>query len=281
MSIRLTTPLLSALLFLGLLAEPSAANHGNDHGETGNNPTDTGVEVWARENAAPTHAAGPDDPCDDWALYSASDGYELPFPAGDGDAIFMNISPTGQVSVLYFRFCIDGWVYLWVPIGFDLEGLALEARSLLVPPLPEPQFAPPAATVRTIVGIDTWVWVPEAQWQPITATATAGATSITATATPILLNFDPGDDNPIITCEGPGVVWSEGAESECWHIYQWVSAHHDSGTWPATVEIEWDITWEASSGETGFLDPLFSEVEVPMTVEEIQIVVSSPSQPRG
>ena len=278
MSSALAAIAVVAMVFASSL--PAAADHLDGHHNNGTETewTDENVTVIAWESVSPTLSSSPGDPCDDWALYSASDGADLPYAADESTGLFVDRHDDGTFSVLYFRYCINEWQYTWVNNLITLEGLALLARDQLVPPLPEPAFAPPAATVRTIVGIDTWFWVPEANWQPITATATAGATSITATATPILLRFDPGDDSPIITCEGPGTAWEEGAESDCWHIYQWVSAHDPNGTWQATVEIEWDIVWEANSGQQGFLDPLFTELELPITVDEVQITVSSPSQ---
>jgi hypothetical protein len=76
----------------------------------------------------------------------------------------------------------------------------MAGRGLASPPLrprparsarPRSELNLPAPTVSTapsggkaIVNLESWLWIDPAQWTPITATATAGGITATATATP-------------------------------------------------------------------------------------------------
>ena len=73
---------------------------------------------------------------------------------------------------------------------------------------------------------------------------------------------------------GPGIIWTQGAETSCRYVYQYVSAHDPTGMWPGILDVDWDVTWEASSGESGFLEPLRTSIELALTVEEVQVTVT-------
>jgi len=183
----------------------------------------------------------------------------------------------GFVQTLHVRTCPDQvprTQYRWFDDVPGLRPLVLQARESLVLPLPSPEFSPPAASVRTLVGVDTWFWVPEADWAPVEATAEAGTVSVTATATPVLLRFEPGDGSAAVTCPGPGEPWTNDAETSCSYTYQWVSAHHPDGRWPAAVQVEWEVTWSASTGHSGVLEPFVMVTDVALVVAEAEAVLT-------
>ena len=188
-------------------------------------------------------------------------------------------SPEGFAQSLYRRVCADRaqtFELGWFDDSPALRDLVLQARTALVLPVPAAEFSPPGATVRTLVGIDTWFWVPATQWVPEEESVSAGAVTVTATANPLALRFDPGDGAPPVECIGPGAPWEQGGESQCSYTYQWVSTHHESGAWPASVELDWEVTWTSNVGQAGVLEPFTMVSAAPMTVAEAQAVLRLP-----
>nr|MDT0666960.1 hypothetical protein [Micromonospora sp. DSM 115978] len=43
-------------------------------------------------------------------------------------------------------------------------------------------------------------------------------------------------------------------------------------SWPAVLSIRWQVSWTASTGETGVLEETTTDTAVPVTVEEVQAV---------
>ena len=64
---------------------------------------------------------------------------------------------------------------------------------------------------------------------------------------------------PPLVCDGAGVAPVEGEydwqeEPPCGYKYQWRSSPErtgGAGTWPLTVTARWNVTWTATTGETG------------------------------
>ena len=124
----------------------------------------------------------------------------------------------------------------------------------------------------------TYFWVEE--WAPISQTAAVPGLSLTMTAQPARVIVDPGDGGRVV-CEGappalePGDLPSQ-FRGGCGYIYRNSSATAPNGeTFPVTVTIEWEITWTASNGESGTLDPL-STTSAPrdLPVAEVQAVIT-------
>ena len=203
---------------------------------------------------------------------------ELLVGLGQGEGRIQRVEG-GFVQSLYRRDCPDrdpSFELGWFDDAPALRDLVIQAQEALILPLPTPGFSPPAATVRTLVGIDTWFWMPEAEWEPVESTVTAGAVTVTATATPLMLRFTPGDGEPAVECSGPGRPWTQGGESACSYTYQWVSAHHASGTWLATVEVDWEVTWASNLGQSGVLEPFTMTTAIPLTVAQAEVVLRLP-----
>lgn len=174
---------------------------------------------------------------------------------------------------------------VWVPertaqqLGFD--GRAYLARIL---PAPDVGTAPPPGDGIVTVGM--WFWTTTA-WEPLRVTAQVpgpqGTVWSTTTATPVRLAVDPADasgSTPFV-CEGPGHRWAPGlgdeVASDCSYTYRHSSVLAPDGTaFPAVVSIEWEVSWTSSSGAGGTLDPITTTTRVPITVREIQAIVTSP-----
>ena len=141
-------------------------------------------------------------------------------------------------------------------------------------PRPVPFFAPPAQRVRTLVGIDTWFWVPAASWRPIVRIVAAGSVVVTLVATPVTLQFVPGDGSTLVSCPGPGVPWLvPGTRSLCSHRYQRASTATGLGRYRGIVQSLWTIRWTSSTGLAGTVGPVVVPTPVTLLVAEAQPVL--------
>ena len=148
--------------------------------------------------------------------------------------------------------------------------LALAARTSLDMPPPGPQTNP-ARHHDQLVGIDTWMWIDPADWQPLTASVALPGISATVTATPVRSEWDMGDGGDVVVCHGPGTPYDTrrpeaGQSTDCSHLYQ------VRGAYTATATIVYEVTWSASNGEGGTLEPARRSTQFPMSVAERQAV---------
>ena len=58
-------------------------------------------------------------------------------------------------------------------------------------------------------------------------------------------------------------------------MFEWVSAHSESGVWDVEVSLLWDVSWVDTDGGSGTADPITTQVVVPLTVVELQARVVS------
>ncbi|MDZ7674593.1 MAG: hypothetical protein U5K30_05945 [Acidimicrobiales bacterium] len=151
----------------------------------------------------------------------------------------------------------------------DPAELARRARDQLDIRYPEPRTSP-AFTIDQIVGIDTWLWIDPAAWEPISATASIPGLAVSATATPHHVTWDLGDGTTV-TCHGPGTPYDDSRppseqSTDCSHLYQ------DAGAHTASATITWTVEWSATDGTGGPLADANRTTEFPMTVVERQAV---------
>jgi hypothetical protein len=198
--------------------------------------------------------------------------------AGEVDAVTR--LRDGVWYILYFRTCGDDLLPIWVP---QLDGEALaelaidEVRRRL--PAPQPRLAPPAG--RLVTQLSTWIWTEPSTWQPVSATAWLPDISATVTARPLRLGFDPGDGHlggGAISCDGPGRAWrpadGDEATSACSYTYRHASSLGRGGAWTTTMAIDWAVTFTATDGSGGALASLRTSTTQPVTVREIQALVT-------
>ena len=141
--------------------------------------------------------------------------------------------------------------------------------------------APPAG--MNVVNVGTWFWVPKAVWKPVSATAHVvlpyGVFSVTVTATPSRLRFDPGDGSDAVWCRGPGRPWTtrlgDRARSDCMHTYRHSSDNRPRGRYAAHTAVEWTVKVTSNFGLSFPLPPLRTGLPTPVTVRELQAVLSS------
>lgn len=178
------------------------------------------------------------------------------------------------------------------------EELAEQAYRLIVMPDPSAHFGPDNEKIA--VKYWTYMWVDDPG--PVAATVTAGPVSVTATATMTSVTWSMGEpvspDNlssraAPVTCEGTGVapgpnvdITKEPAPGTCAYMFKVRSTPErtgGSGTWPVTATANWQITWAASTGESGTLDapPRVSVSYVSVGAWSTVIVANGATGPTG
>ncbi|WP_243408105.1 hypothetical protein [Frankia canadensis] len=188
------------------------------------------------------------------------------------------VEPDGSRSRLYARVCGDQivtWQWLRTArVGDAVASVASEVRRRL--PAPRGRFSPDL-TVGAVARLPLWFAVP-GQWSTVSVSAQVPGASVTVTATPTVLRFDPGDGSPSVSCAGPGPVFVPGMPEPsrppaCSYTYRSASTVAPDGqAWPATLAVDWTVTWAASNGDHGDLAGLTTKTQVPVVVREIEAV---------
>ncbi|HMJ76444.1 MAG TPA: hypothetical protein VK507_10755 [Iamia sp.] len=145
-----------------------------------------------------------------------------------------------------------------------LAQMALDSATIA---LPRPHTSPDG--VPQMTGLMTWFWIDPAAWAPISARAEVPGVWAEVTATPTRATWTPGDGGAAVTCDGPGRAHpgTAGATTDCGHTYV------DIGSYPLTVDVTYEVSWDSSTGAGGVLDPIVVSGEVPITVEQRQAVI--------
>lgn len=173
-----------------------------------------------------------------------------------------------------------------MPAGFpaaaaplvDAPRLAERAANQLDLPTPTLNTSP-ADPVKALVGLETWLWVPDGQWEALTASAEAGGAEVTVTAEPIQSRWDMGEDTT--TCAGPGREWRKGlgqdAKTPCGYTYSRTSVREPNKKYDVSASLRYRLSWTCEgdcsedSGDLGTLDSPTSTSQ--LQVSERQSVV--------
>lgn len=173
---------------------------------------------------------------------------------------------------------------VWVVLGqaappVNPAGLAQQALSQINFPSPAIDMAPPA-TSDQLVDVSTWLWISPAAWQALSATATAGPVSASATAAPAEVVWNMGDGHQV-TCPGPGTPYDPSdpnATTDCSYTWTQSSAAQPGGAYPVTATVYWQVAWTAvgapGGGSLGLVPGPAAQVAV--RVAESQAVNTAP-----
>ena len=142
------------------------------------------------------------------------------------------------------------WLFFFVPRG-ETPGLVdpgelgretLDTMSLVVPSI----RTAPGLGGPTFVNLETWLWIPEAQFQTLSKTVTAGGTTVTVVAEPSHVWWETGDGEEQ-TCDGAGRPWTadlgDAATTDCSHRYRTASGHETSERYRLRAAIYYQVTW--------------------------------------
>lgn len=157
--------------------------------------------------------------------------------------------------------------------GTDPEQLAHTAieRMRLAPPTigTAPRSLEKAPNAMGFVGKPVWMWIAnpnEETYGPVTRTATAGTSSVTATARVVKTTWNMGDGKTV-TCRSAGAVWTPTSSEKspnCGHIYA------KQGIFTVTATAHWEIIW-AGMGSNGKLSTQLTST-AQLAIGEIQVV---------
>lgn len=131
----------------------------------------------------------------------------------------------------------------------------MNMKSINVGLAPTPTEANPKA--MGVIGVPVWMWVanPDAStYGPITASASAGGITVTATATVERVEWNMGDGSDAINC-GQGTPYDssvDGTKSspDCGYTYQKTSWDKPNHEYTVTANSYWKVDW-AGAGQQG------------------------------
>jgi hypothetical protein len=153
------------------------------------------------------------------------------------------------------------------------EVLRDRAAARLVPPVPEPGTSPPVGR-DTFVNFLTWLWVDETEWVAISESETAGLTTVTVEARPVMATWSMGEGG-VVTCDGPGLVWVEGLPedaTDCAFTYRRSSYGEPREKFEASVSVTWEFSWWINAAPMGVFGEVDRVTSFPVGVAEIQAV---------
>jgi hypothetical protein len=153
-----------------------------------------------------------------------------------------------------------------------IERMQLRAIDIGIAPKPGPNSV-------GLVGMPVWMWVQspgDTTYGPMTASASAGGMTITATARVRRITWDMGDGTDVVcTAAGTPYMPSFGRREspDCGHIYMKSSARITDETYNVTATSSWVVTW-SGAGQTGtiLLNGLSRSTQI--RIGEAQVLVS-------
>jgi hypothetical protein len=271
-----------ALLVLSLsLNRAGATAIGGDHkpdpgaGESGGSP----VAIVVEGPTGPIHTISHPGPgrLGRWICHYFAGGGSGVGSTADGVA---PITPeAGQLVLLQ---CVDesGAIVFQRVFTFDpadpLPGLddpaqaAAQALSALALPAPAISASPPLGSPQ-LVGVPTWLWVSD--WATRHATASLDGVTATVTATPVRTTWSASPSGAQVTCDGAGTPYdparaSDDQTSSCTMLFETAGAEQLSAT------VTYAITWSASTGDGGQLDPLTRTTIQAVVVDQAQALIN-------
>lgn len=178
------------------------------------------------------------------------------FTADEGtwyECVLDSTGNTGTLSVW--------WAEGGAPPPVDPAVLAERALNTMQLATPDIHLAP-QPPLMTYVGLATWLWTDPGHWADITASASAGATTVAVVATPVRIDWDMTEGTT--SCTSAGRVWetgmSEAEETDCSYTFTTTSDGQVDDKYPVSAAITYQVDWTCSgtcltdSGTLGEVD---------------------------
>ena len=286
MRARLVMVTVAAACCIGLLARPDLAWAGDGYGQSGyTNAQASGGQLtvqaghtyWTPPSGSSWATAASSDPPPGkpnpnqpyGCTYTAAPSLTAEIgPGGAQPGQWMDVECAGPGDV-------DPMPPIWVSNAtqaaaqIDPTVVGQQAVKQLGFGSPTIEMAPPDGSPQ-LVGVASWLWIDPGEWRTLTASATAGPVTATATAVPAKVVWDMGDGDSV-TCTGPGTPYSASspnATTAC--SYAWP----DPGSFTVTATVYWTVTWTATGAPGGGNLGLQAgpPAQVPVTVTESQAI---------
>ncbi|GAA1194993.1 hypothetical protein [Pseudonocardia alaniniphila] len=164
------------------------------------------------------------------------------------------------------------------------EVLAQQALELLTL---EPPVLHISAQGDAFVGVPLWLWIDDrgASAGPVSATATAGAASVTAVGRLTTVEWTMGPAGATVRCLGPGTPWTgqDGPSPDCGYIYEQRSLPErtdGTGRWTITATSVWTVTWSGTTNGSPVDGEQIVRVstDTSLAVGEVQVLVGGDGQ---
>ena len=190
-----------------------------------------------------------------------------------------------EKETLYQRTCPraagDSW-YRWIRDSTK-QRILDRAQSRVSDRIVQLLFRTAPAHDAMVVNVGTWFWVPRALWKPVQVTAyietPLGVLSVTVKATPNRIGFEPGNGDDTVWCSGPGTPWTSSAgddePSDCMYTYAHASSGRPGGRFRARTNVEWKVRVSSNFGISFPLPNVRLGLGIPVTVREIQAVLTT------
>ncbi|MYS39634.1 ATP/GTP-binding protein [Streptomyces sp. SID4920] len=135
----------------------------------------------------------------------------------------------------------------------DVDPLQLAHEAVDKMRLTGPDIASPRTDGTYAVGVPTWLWVDKSPttYGPNTASASAGAVTVNATARVTKIVWTMGDGTTV-TCTGAGTPYKASLGSkrspDCGHQYRRSSKGEKNGSYHLTATSTWSVGWAVNGG---------------------------------
>jgi hypothetical protein len=171
-----------------------------------------------------------------------------------------------------------GGLWFFVPAGerpalIDPGELAESAMASMPFEAAKAQVAP-GPNWHTFLGIENWMWIPEAQWRPLSLTVSAGGTSVTVRAVPVRVEWDMGTE--IVTCPDAGRPWrvgmSDEAQTTCAYTYTSMETA-EGDIHRVTASIVYQLDWTCAGAcvtQSGTLSDVVATAGAATSIEVLQ-----------
>lgn len=251
-------------------------NGGGDPGGGGQNPGG---------GSSTCTYAGSEIPCSlgggQWSSKNAC--YVIPTPVSPQPA-----PPPGQTDQDGdWHNCIQPAGYLgsnqpvWVEAGETLIDPAVLAQRAIafmnLDPITIGIVPEPGPNRVGLVGLPVWMWVEDQApntYGPITASASQGPVSVTATAKVSSIVWDMGDGTKV-TCTGPGTPYEDryGKQDSptCGHRYEQMSDDQPDDAYQVTATSHWVVEW-SGGGQSGTIELDITTEPLPIRIGEAQVL---------
>jgi hypothetical protein len=241
---RLIAPVLVVLV---VLLTPSVAR-GDGSGDAFNDGTQVGADAGNSGSGGGGGSGGGHSNC----TYEPLDAEGIAAAEGLAKGGYGPQPGTGP-GTWYRKICYDAngqstGTVVWLPAAVDPAVLAQQASDRAPIPLPDVHLNPPEGGEQ-VVNVVTWLWIDKSVWQPVSADASAGGVTVTATAVPESVTWNMGNGDTV-NCAGPGTAYdpnrpSSEQHTDCSYVYRHSSSSAPDGAFTASATITWHVTWTA------------------------------------
>ena len=162
--------------------------------------------------------------------------------------------------------CAAGTTFHLIPV-LPASVALREWRDDLLKIIPEtdPVWSPLMPT--QYVSYPTYVWLDRAKTTDVKLDVRVPSANATMTARATKVVFNPGNAADAVTCASIPLQ-----REDCSYTYRRTSKDEEKLRYQASVSVTWEISWAATTGESGTLPSYTATKDVPIAVAKIQTV---------